>query len=127
LSDISSEACLWNRPQSVNFSTGSERFLVLMWSSTWNIIGRLFESRISETLTYYSLIFWWATISNMSPIPAENWWEIVVLKFQIRLFKSFSPDGFPTAMFQHGCLTFRSSPSMVLFLKPKSLMMSVSL
>jgi hypothetical protein len=39
LGDISSEARLWNRSQSVNFSTGSERFLNLTWSSMWNITG----------------------------------------------------------------------------------------
>jgi hypothetical protein len=35
LSDIKSEARLWNCSQSVNFSTGSEIFLVLPWSSMW--------------------------------------------------------------------------------------------
>jgi hypothetical protein len=37
--DINSEARLWNRSQSVNFSTGSENFLILTWSGTWNTVG----------------------------------------------------------------------------------------
>jgi hypothetical protein len=55
--DIISEARLWNRPQSVNFSFGSERFLILTWSSMWNTIGRWSESKISETITSDTDIF----------------------------------------------------------------------
>jgi hypothetical protein len=58
LGDINSEARLWNRFQSVNFSTGSERFLILTWSSMWNIIGRWSESKISET----RLVLWNSTL-----------------------------------------------------------------
>jgi hypothetical protein len=40
---------------------------------------------------------------------------------------SFSPEGFETALFQNGCLAFRSPASIDLRLKPKSSMMSASL
>jgi hypothetical protein len=70
--DIKSETRLWNCSQSVNFSVGSERFLILTWSSMWNIIGKWSESRIFETVTLKSPIFWWTTMSSMSPFPA---WE----------------------------------------------------
>jgi hypothetical protein len=33
----------------VNFSIGSEIFLILTWFNMWNIIGRWSESKISET------------------------------------------------------------------------------
>jgi hypothetical protein len=42
------EARLWNRSQSVNLSTGSERFLVLIWSSKWKTTGGWSESRMSR-------------------------------------------------------------------------------
>jgi hypothetical protein len=41
LCKINSEAKPWNRSQFVNLSTGSESFLVLIWSSKWNTIGKL--------------------------------------------------------------------------------------
>jgi hypothetical protein len=67
---ISSEVRLWNRNQCVNFSVGSRRFVILTWSSLWNTIGRWSESKISEKMTYDTLIFWWTTISRTSPFPA---------------------------------------------------------
>jgi hypothetical protein len=54
LGDIKSEARLWNRSQSVNFSLGSERFLILTWSSMWIIVGKWSESKILETVTWKS-------------------------------------------------------------------------
>jgi hypothetical protein len=42
----------------------------LTWSSTWNIIGRWSESKISDTLTYDTVIFWCTTISSKSPFAA---------------------------------------------------------
>jgi hypothetical protein len=41
--------------------------------------------------------------------------------------KSFSPEGFETVLFQNGCLAFRSSANIVLFLKLKISMTSSSL
>jgi hypothetical protein len=52
----------------VNFSIGSELFLILTWSSIWNIIGKLCV--ISETVASDTLIFWWTTISSTSTFPA---------------------------------------------------------
>jgi hypothetical protein len=72
LGDINSETRLWNCSQSVNFSMGSEKFLILTWSSMWNIIGKWSESGILETVTLESPIFWWATMSSMSPFPAGD-------------------------------------------------------
>jgi hypothetical protein len=54
---------------SLNFSIWSERFLILTWSNMWNITGRWSESKISETITSDTLIFWWTTISSTSPFP----------------------------------------------------------
>jgi hypothetical protein len=51
LGDINSEASLWNRSQSVNFSIDSEKFLILTLSSMWNIIGRWSEYKISDKMT----------------------------------------------------------------------------
>jgi hypothetical protein len=51
LGDIKLETSFWNRSQSVNFSSGSDSFLVVTWSSMWNTICKWSESRISETMT----------------------------------------------------------------------------
>jgi hypothetical protein len=67
LGDIKSEERLWNLSQSSYFSMGSERFLILTWSSMWNNIDKWSESRILETATLESLIFWWTIMSSMSP------------------------------------------------------------
>jgi hypothetical protein len=39
LGDIKFVEMLWNFSQFVNFSTDSERFLVLTWSNIWNNVG----------------------------------------------------------------------------------------
>jgi hypothetical protein len=70
LSDITSEARFWNFSQPMNFSAGSKRFLFLTWSSMWNAIGRRSESRLSETITFDNLIFWWTTMPSSSQFPA---------------------------------------------------------
>jgi hypothetical protein len=70
LGDTKSEAIFWNRSQSVNFSIGSERFLVVTWSSMWKSIGRWSYSRTSATMTSDSRTFWWTSISSTSPFPA---------------------------------------------------------
>jgi hypothetical protein len=74
LGETSSEARLWNRPHSVNFSRGYGRFLILTKSSMWNTIGRWSESKISDTMTSETLILWWTTISSTSPFPAWELW-----------------------------------------------------
>jgi hypothetical protein len=58
LGDTESETRLWNRSQSVNFSTWPERCLLLTWSSMWNVIGRWSETG------YQKQIFWWTTMSR---------------------------------------------------------------
>jgi hypothetical protein len=54
----------------VNFSTSERFLLVLTWSSMWNTIGKWSESKISETITPDSLIFWSTTMSGRSQFPA---------------------------------------------------------
>jgi hypothetical protein len=54
----------------VIFAIGSEIFLIWIWFSMWNIIGRWSESKISETMTSDILLFWWTTISSTSPFHA---------------------------------------------------------
>lgn len=53
---------------SLNFSTGSQRCLVLTWSSIWNT-GRWSKSWISERITLDDLIFWRITVSSTSYFP----------------------------------------------------------
>jgi hypothetical protein len=67
--EINSEAKRWNLSQSVNLLTGSERFLLLMWSSKWKIIGRWSECRMSETMTSDSRTSLCTAISSTSPFP----------------------------------------------------------
>jgi hypothetical protein len=57
LGEINWEARLWNCSQSVNLSTGSEWFLVIIWASKLKTIGRWSESRIWETVTFDSRTF----------------------------------------------------------------------
>jgi hypothetical protein len=84
LGEISSEARLWNRSQSVNFSIGSERCLILTWSSMWNTIGRWSEFKISETVTSETWYFGGPQYPARHHYPHGNSeWGIVALKFRI--------------------------------------------
>jgi hypothetical protein len=73
LGDIKPEARLWNQSQSVNFSFGSEKFLILTWSSMWSIIGKWSESTISEMVTTDCLIFWWPQGPVCHHFPKVTW------------------------------------------------------
>jgi hypothetical protein len=68
------DARLWSRSQSLNLSTGSERFPIVIWSSKWKTIGRWQESRISETITSDSRTFLCRRISSTAPFPAGEQW-----------------------------------------------------
>jgi hypothetical protein len=69
-SKINSYSWLWNRSQSVNLSTGLERYLVLTCSSEWKTTGRWSETRMSETMAFDSRTFLCTTLSSKSPFPA---------------------------------------------------------
>jgi hypothetical protein len=87
LGKTNSEAKNWNRSQSVNLLTGSERFLLPLWSSKWKIIGRWSESRMSETMTSDLQTFLCTTIWTRHHFPQDsNEWDIEVLKFQNHLY-----------------------------------------
>jgi hypothetical protein len=72
LCDIRFEVRLRNRSQSVNFLSCLEICFFLRWSRMWNIIGKWYESIISETMTSESLIFLCITISSISPLTIEE-------------------------------------------------------
>jgi hypothetical protein len=82
----------------------------------WNIIGRWSESKISETMTSVTLIFWWTTMCSTSPLPA---WKqcvghccaVISSWLASNKHKSSLPEGLETALFQNGCLAFRSPAS----------------
>jgi hypothetical protein len=91
LGDIKIEARLWNRFQSVNFSSGSEICLVITWSKIWNIIGKWSETRISDTMTSESLIFLCTSNQVHLHFPQGNkWLGILALKFQNHLWQTIA-------------------------------------
>jgi hypothetical protein len=132
LSDITFEARLWNRSQSVNFSSRFKICLVLTWSRMWNIIGKWSESRVSERITSESLIFLCTTISSASsPFPTREQWvwhcgAEISKSLVPNNCNSFWPEGLETALFQDECLAFRSPTKMNLCLKLKSSVMSTT-
>jgi hypothetical protein len=87
LGEIISKARLWNRSQSVTFLTGSERFLILTWSSMWNTTGRRSESKISETMTADILVdhnVQHVTITRMGIVSGALWrwnFELACVKY----------------------------------------------
>jgi hypothetical protein len=75
LGKINSEAKFWNLLQSVNFLTGSQIFLLRIWSSKWKTIGRWSESRMPEAMTSESRTFLCTTIlSTISPFSVGEYW-----------------------------------------------------
>jgi hypothetical protein len=82
LGETNCEARFWIRSQSVNFSNGSEGFLVLTWSIKWEMICRWSESIMLETV-----------ISDAQKYRARQYlpqesseWDNVVLKFQTHYY-----------------------------------------
>jgi hypothetical protein len=58
IGDTKLQARLWKRSQYVSFPCGSKNSLAVTSCSVWNTIGNWSESRISQTLTCESLMFW---------------------------------------------------------------------
>jgi hypothetical protein len=125
LGEINSEARLWNYSQSVNFSTGSKRFLVNMIQQVENKWWVSWVQNVKQWILT-------AGHSCAQQYPAchhfpqdSNEWDTVVLSnsFIRSKFSSFRPEGLETTLFQNGCLLFRSPTSSDLCLKLKGSLM----
>jgi hypothetical protein len=65
----------------LNFSSGSDSFLAVTWSSMWNTVG----ARVSETMTCESLIVWYPAHHHF--LQASNELGTVVRRFQNHLHR----------------------------------------